>query len=221
MAHCFSILDVLENPENQEIFKTFASRKFAEQQIISDENTVENNVFIVLVGEVRVYISFEGREFTLFRLGTGDVFTTHSKMIVEAKTASEILVTSLKSFEQALLTFPELSVSIIASMGRGLANAVRIIEGLMFHDVKHRLINFLLDIAGERGRKVDGGVAITMDYSTEEIATLIGSTRQSTSILFSELIKDGYITKVNRKLIIIHDLKRLGAMLEPIAVSPN
>ena len=215
MAHSFSILDILENPENESVFRNFVSRKLKEKQIVCDCNTQENDVFVVLSGELRVYVSYEGREFTLFFLGTGDAFTTHSKMIVEAKKSSEILVTSLKNFEQALITIPSLSISIITILGRGLGNAVRTIEDLVFHDVKHRLIHFLLEIATDCGYKIEGGIAIPIDYSTEDIATLIGSTRQSTSMMFNELVRDGYLTRVNRKLIVIHDLKRLrDALME-------
>lgn len=214
MTRCFSIFDILENPEHESFFRSFTPRKFDEHQIICDSNTMENSVFVVLSGELRVYVSYEGREFTLFFLGTGEVFTTHSKMIVVAKKPSEILVTSLKNFEQALIAIPGLSVSIIVSLARGLGSAVRVIEGLAFRDVKHRLIYFLLETAKERGRKVEDGIAITFDYSIEDVATLIGSTRQSTSMMFNELVRDGHLARVNRKLIIIHDLKRLQRLTE-------
>jgi CRP/FNR family transcriptional regulator, carbon monoxide oxidation system transcription regulator len=220
VTRCFSIFDILENPEHDSFFRTFTSHTFEERQLVSDCNTLENNVFVVLSGELRVYVSYEGREFTLFFLGCGDVFTTHSKMIIEAKKPSELLFTSLKNFEQALMTIPALSVSIIGSLGRGLGNAVRVIEGLVFRDVKDRLIYFLLDLAGERGRRLDDGIAVTMDYSTEDIATLIGSTRQSTSLMFNELVKGGYVKRINRKLIVIPSLERLRALADSPTSEP-
>ncbi|MDR3517923.1 MAG: Crp/Fnr family transcriptional regulator [Azospirillaceae bacterium] len=220
MSRCFGIFDILENPEHESFFRSFIPRKFEEQQIVCDCNTTENSVFVVLSGELRVYVSYEGREFTLFFLGPGEVFTTHSKMIVVAKKPSEILVTSLKTFEEALVAIPALSVSIIVSLGRGLGSAVRVIEGLAFRDVKHRLIYFLLEIAKERGHKVDDGIAVTMDYSLEDVATLIGSTRPSTSMMFNELVRDGHVARINRKLIIIRDLKRLQRLTETSTDEP-
>ncbi|MDR3435496.1 Crp/Fnr family transcriptional regulator [Telmatospirillum sp.] len=206
MSRCFSIFDILENPEHDSFFQSFTVRKVEERGIVCDANTIGNEVFIVLSGELRVYLSYEGREFTVFTLEPEAVFTTHSSMMVVAKKPSEILVTSIKNFSEALTTIPGLSVSIIASMGRGLANTVRIIEGLVFRDVKHRLIHFLIDLANERGCKVQGGISVTMDYNTEDIATLIGSSRQSTSLILNELIKGGYLLRVSRKQLIIRDL---------------
>lgn len=214
MSQCFSIFDILENPEHDSFFQSFSVRRIAEQGIVCDENTTENSIFIVLSGELRVFISYEGREFTVFTLESEAVFTTHAKMMVVATKPSEILVTSLRNFEKALKTIPGLSVAIIGSMGRGLGNTVRIIEGLVFRDVKHRLIHFLLDLANERGCKVHGGVSITMDYKTEDIATLIGSSRQSTSLILNELIKGGYLLRVSRKQLVIRDLRRLKSLTE-------
>ena len=53
-----------------------------------------------------------------------------------------------------------------------------------------------------------------MDYKTEEIATLIGSSRQSTSLILNELIKDGYLLRVSRKQLVIRDLCLLKRLTE-------
>lgn len=215
MAHCFSLFDILENPEHDEFFRSFTSRKIREREIVCDANTSENTVFVVLAGELRVYVSYEGREFTLFFLGPGDVFSTHSRMIVEAKKPGEILSTSLDNFKQALVRIPCLSISVIASLCQGLGNAVHVIEGLVFRDVRHRLIRFLVDVAAEKGHAVEGGgTVVNHDFSTEDIATIIGSTRQSTSLILNKLIKDGHLTRLSRHHLLIHDIAALKAAAE-------
>lgn len=214
MSHCFSLFDVLENPEHDEFFRSFTSRKIREREIVCDANSSENNVFVVLAGELRVYVSYEGREFTLFFLGPGDVFSTHSRMIVEAKKPGEILSTSLDNFKQALVRIPCLSISVIASLCQGLGNVVHVIEGLVFRDVKHRLIRFLVDVAADKGHAVEGGIVVSHDFSTEDIATIIGSTRQSTSLILNKLIKDGYLTRLSRRHLLIRDIDALKAAAE-------
>lgn len=214
VAHCFSIFDILENPEHDDFFQSFSSRKVREQEIVCDANSTENNVFVVLSGELRVYVSYEGREFTLFFLEPGDIFTTHSKMIVEVKRTGEILSTSLDNFKQALTRIPCLSISVIASLCLGLGNAVHVIEGLVFRDVKHRLIHFLADLAAEKGHRVEDGIVVNLNLSTEDIATVIGSTRQSTSLILNKLIKDGHLTRLDRRHLIIHDVAALKALTD-------
>jgi len=224
VAHCFNIFDILENPEHDDFFRSFDSRKIREREIVCDANTSENSIFVVLSGQLRVYVSYEGREFTLFFLDAGDIFTTHSKMIVEAKKAGEILCTSLGNFKEALVRVPCLSMSVIASLCRGLGNTVQVIEGLAFRDVKHRLIHFLVDLAADKGHEVENGIVVNLDCSTEDIATVIGSTRQSTSLILNELIKSGHLTRLTRRHLIIHDIAALKALTgvedeDPLPVS--
>jgi CRP/FNR family transcriptional regulator, carbon monoxide oxidation system transcription regulator len=213
MFQCFSIFDILENPEHDGFFKSFTVRKFAEREIVCNADTAENDIFIVLSGELRVYLSYEGREFTVFTLEPESFFATHSKMNIVAKKPSEILVTSIGTFQRALIDIPELSHAIFASMGRGLDSTIRIIEGLVFLDVRQRLIYFLIELAEERGYKVEDGTSITLDYNTEDIATVIGSSRQSTSQILNELIKSGYLLRISRTQIIIRDLSHLKALV--------
>ena len=56
MSQCFSIFDILENPEHDSFFQSFTVRKIDEHAIVCDPETQENNVFIVLSGELRVYL---------------------------------------------------------------------------------------------------------------------------------------------------------------------
>lgn len=224
MAHCFSIFDILENPEHDDFFRSFDSRRIREKEIVCDANTAENSIFVVLSGQLRVYVSYEGREFTLFFLDPGDIFTTHSKMIVEAKKNGEILCTTIANFKEALNRVPDLSMSVIAGLCRGLGNAVQVIEGLAFRDVKHRLIHFLIDLAAEKGHAVENGIVVNLDCSTEDIATMIGSTRQSTSLILNELIKGGLLTRLTRRHLVIHDMAALKALTgvdeeDPLPVS--
>jgi CRP/FNR family transcriptional regulator, carbon monoxide oxidation system transcription regulator len=213
MFQCFSIINILEDPKHDELLKSFTLRKLADQELVCDADTKENNVFIVLSGELRAYLSFEGREFTVFTLEPESVFTTHSKMNVCAKKPSEILVSDIRMFQRAMRDVPELSRAIFQSMGRGLETTIHIIEGLVFLDVRQRLICFLLDTAGERGCKVEDGISITLDYNTEDIATVIGSSRQSTSLMLNELIRGGYLTRISRTQIIVRDLTKLKSLV--------
>ncbi|HUN81405.1 MAG TPA: Crp/Fnr family transcriptional regulator [Phycisphaerae bacterium] len=215
MVNCFSMFNILENPEYDSFFRTFVSRKFGEKEIVSDANTIENNVFAVLSGQLRVYLSSGGREFTLFFLDPGDVFTTHSKMIVEAKKPTEVFMTNIGNFMEGMTRIPALSVSVIATLCRGLGNAAHVIEGLVFYDVKSRLTSFILDIVDERGHKVDGGTVITLDHSIEDIAAIIGSTRQSASLILNELIRDGHITRLDRRHLVVHRPDALRELTGP------
>ncbi len=206
------LLTFLLLPENRHHLSRFSRRTYEEKNLVSDHQTRMGGVFVVTSGRLRVYLSYEGHEFTLLFLNPGDVFSMHSQAIVEAKQRSEILLADLASYAEILLHFPHLSLTAISTLGKMLSNSTHIIEDLVFRDVKSRLLRFLIELAEAKGQAGPTGIEVPFELNTEEVAMLIGSTRQSTSSLFNELIKGGYIVRLNRKLILIknvQDLKRL------------
>lgn len=209
MHSASDILSFLSLPENRHCLDRFVRRSYEEKNIVCDSSTRERGIFFVTSGRLRVYLSYEGREFTLLFLNPGDVFSMHSEAIVEARQKSEILMTDISGFEEILIQFPHISLSAISILGRVLSNSTHIIEDLVFRDVRSRLLRFLIQLTEEKGCACSGGIEVPFEMNTEEIAMMIGSTRQSTSSLFNELIKDGYLAKLSRHLILVKDLQAL------------
>jgi CRP-like cAMP-binding protein len=203
------LLAFLLKPENQHYLSRFSRRSYEEKNLVSDRQTRKGGVFVVTSGRLRVYLSYEGREFTLLFLNPGDVFSLHSHAMVEAKQPSEILVADLESFSEILVHFPHLSLSAISTIGKMLSNTTHIIEDLVFRDVKSRLLRFLIESTEDKGRAGPMGIEVPFELNTEDVAMLIGSTRQSTSSLFNQLIKEGYVVRLNRKLILVKDVEAL------------
>jgi CRP-like cAMP-binding protein len=203
------ILAFLSRPENVHYLARFSRRTYEDKNIVCDREARRDGIFIVTSGRLRAYLSYEGREFTLLFLNPGDVFSTHSEATIEAKQHSEILMTDLQGFEDILLHFPHLSILAISILGRVLSNSTHIIEDLMFRDVRGRLLRFLVQLIEEKGRVGQRGIEVPLDLNTEEIAMLIGSTRQSTSSMFNELIKEGYLSRISRTLVQVNDLEAL------------
>jgi CRP-like cAMP-binding protein len=214
------LLAFLLRPENQHYLSRFSRRSYKEKNLVSDRQTPMGAVFVVTSGRLRVYLSYEGREFTLLFLHPGDVFSFHSHAMIEAKEQSGILVADLESFAEILEHFPHLSLSAISTIGKMLRNTTLILEDLVFRDVKSRLVRFLIESTEEKGRAGPMGIEVPFELNTEEVAMLIGSTRQSTSSLFNQLVKDGYIVRLNRKLILIKDVQALKRLRDEPPMRP-
>jgi CRP-like cAMP-binding protein len=147
-----NILSLLSLPENRQYLSRFTRRSFEEKNIVSDKETRRGGIFIVTAGRLRVYLSYEGREFTLLFLEPGDVFSMHSEAIIEARQRSEILLTDIEGFEDILLHIPSVSLTAVALLGKVLMNTTHIIEDLMFRDVKSRLLRFLIELTEQKGQ---------------------------------------------------------------------
>lgn len=164
-------------------------------------------------GRTRVYLAYEEREFTLCYLEEGDIFASHTRAFVESAKDSSLLLVSAREFGQKVLQFPELSFLMTDILGEVLSSTLDIIDGLIFHDVRHRLIDFILSQALENGRPSDQGIRFQCDLSIEDIAMLIGTSRQTASSLLNNLIRDGYLARDGRSIYRVLQLKGLQALL--------
>lgn len=209
MRNSREILTLLSLPQNRQYLSRFSRRAFEEKNIVSDKGTKRDGVFIVTSGQLRVYLSYEGREFTLLFLEPGDVFSMHSDATVEARQPSEILITDIEGFKDLLLHLPSLSVTAVGVLGKVLMTTTHIIEDLMFRDVKSRLLRFLIELTEGKGRVVPSGIEVPLDLNTEDVAMLIGSTRQSTSSILNELIKEGHLQRISRHTMLVKNLQSL------------
>lgn len=205
----FSIANVLLSPAGENFFRGFRSKIHEKGSLVCTGEGDENGVFVVVDGRLRVFLVGEEREITLFYLTAGDMFCMHSGCLVEASERSELRVTDIRTFEQKMETCPSIAWGLISILGRALTSCMRTIEDLMFHDIKQRLAGFFLDHAQTGGKETEGGVQVTVELTVEEIANLIGSSRQTTSTAINSLIKEGYISRQGRVNYTIPDLSRL------------
>ena len=174
-------------------------------------NIAENPGYICLLlnGRVRVYLSYpNGKEFTLTVLEPGDIYSGHTRALCSALEDSEVALIPFQTFKTILAETPAFSLSVIKVLGDALKNSINVIENLAFRDVNERLLSYLLSIAEVKGVSTDNGLQIKFGLTHEEIATMIGSTRQTVSLFFNNLQKEGLLT-VQKGKITIHDLAAL------------
>ena len=158
-------------------------------------------------GRVRVYLGYEEKEFNLGILTKGDIFSTHTGTFVQALSDAVVLMTDVKTFRQRMVGDPEVTKAMVRVLGNILKTSFSIIDGLAFKDVNSRLVALLSNEARRHGTATDdGGVQFQIDLSVEQIARLVGSTRQTVSMLLSDLVKAGLIERPERGRFVIFNL---------------
>lgn len=209
----FNMIELLKKPKYEGFLSGFHCRQLARGRLLDQACHEESEVFVLVSGRLRLYLSYEGREFTLSFLEPGDIFSTHSRMLIQAVRESTILAISVSRFRQEVVRFPEVSLVMTGILGQVLAGTLDVIEGIIFHDVQYRLVEFLLALAKERGRDTQDGVAFECDLNMEEISLLIGTTRQTASSLLNNLIKEGMLERRSRREFVIPDPGAMEALL--------
>lgn len=198
-----SQVNLLEVLDSADLLRDFRVRKFVRKSIIFTPFEETNSVFIIRSGRIRIYLAYEDKEFTLAFLEAGDVFSTHTRAFVQAVEDTEILLTPTTSFQAKIESMPGVSLVMAKVLGDLLKNSISIIEGLAFKDVRRRLADFLVQTVEERGEVSPNGIVVDLGLNTEDIALLIGTTRQTISQILNDLIKDGIIEKPSRRTLIV------------------
>lgn len=169
-----------------------------------------DQVFIVRSGRVRVYLASEARELSLAILEPGDVFVTHTPTFVQTLEPVTLWVLGTREFAARLAREPSITPAIMRVLGRILSNAVALVEDLAFRDVPARLARFLVRQAEQRGVMEADGCLLPLRLGTEDIACLLGTTRQSVSSQMNQWQREGLLTRRSRHALLIHDLPALA-----------
>jgi len=208
-----NLLEHLQRPEFSQLRSKFSSRHLPKSAFICQPGAEENLVFIVAAGKVRVYLGYEDKEFNLGILTQGDLYSTHTGTFVQAMSDIEILVTDVATFRQSMMGHPEVAVSMVRVLGDILKTSFDIIDGLAFKDANCRLVSLLMNEAQKRGIVMkDGSVCVEIGLSVEQIARLVGASRQTVSTLLNDLIRANLLKRAERGCFIIPDPSALSAI---------
>jgi CRP/FNR family cyclic AMP-dependent transcriptional regulator len=148
----------------------------------------------------------EGREVILSVLGPGEYFGEMALLdgeprcaYVMTKERTKLLIISKKEFENLLNANPGIMLNLLKGLQKRLREANKRIESLALMDVYGRVARLLTQIAGAR---VDE-VVITEKMTHQEIANMVGASREMVSRVLKELTNEGYIS-IHKKRITIH-----------------
>ena len=168
-------------------------------------------VYFLKAGRMKlVYLDPSGRRFTVAICRPGQPFgelglskeQSHYRFLAQALTDIELCSIS----KDSLLAFagenPQLSLRLAKWVGDQL-NEIQIrLEELLFQDVPTRMARVLLRLADEYGQTVPEGVLIDLPLTHQELAELIGSTRETSSLTLSALQREGFLVRQKRRFLL-------------------
>ncbi len=204
-----NLLHILEDKNYSSLLQQFNERSYSAKQVIYFPGQDEDDIFIVKQGRIRLYLSFEAREFSLAILGKGDIYATHTRAFVTALDDVKLLTMPTDTFHGFMSTHPDFSKTIISVLGQLLKQSFSIINGLAFKDVVQRVVDFLLYEAMENGISKSEGTLVRTNLTMEQIAAIIGSTRQTVSSIINDMSRAKVLVKKGRGSFLIANLDLL------------
>ncbi|RYG13468.1 MAG: Crp/Fnr family transcriptional regulator [Burkholderiales bacterium] len=191
-------------------------RRFKRGEVIVEQGSKSNTLFIILTGRVRVVTADKrGREVILATLQPGDYIgemslidnESHSAT-VRAEVQTDMLCLGRAEFARCLPENSSMAYAIMKGLVQRLRQADRKIESLALMDVYGRVARALLEFAVPDR---DGLMSIRDRISRQDIAKMVGASREMVSRVMKDLEDRGFIeTRVDGSMLIKDRLTTLG-----------
>lgn len=181
--------------------------RYGSKEMITVPGTGKGEFFLLLNGQARVFLLDEDKEQTLGYLKPGSIYVSHTPAWVEAIEPCELQSWPLSKISALFASQPELALGAFREIGMLLQSAIELVSDLAFRSVEGRLARYLLAEV-----KDTSDLTIELVGSTETLATLLGSSRQTLSTIINRFEKQGLIERLNRQQIRILQRSALEAL---------
>lgn len=207
---CPTKTSTLEEKHNPNVFK--------KDEFIYFPNEASLNIYMIAEGRVKIgtYLS-DGKEIVKSILGKGEIFgelalageDRRSDFAQAMDDRTRVCPMTIDGLRELMKENEQLSLKIFKILGFRLRKMERRIESLVFKDARTRIVEFLKEMAEEKGQKVGFEMMIKNHLTHKDIASLTGTSRQTVTTVMNEL-RDQNIINFDRRRILIRDMARLS-----------
>ena len=179
-------------------------------------NDKSDRIFLLLEGRVKIGANGSGhKEITKSILTKGDVFGEMALLNEGyrkdfAFVMDDCILCVVKVQDILELMDYALIYNLMKVVGMRLWEMEKRLESLMFVNSRTRIINFLLDLVSNKGRRVGFEIEVSKFITHQEIANLTATSRQTVTTLLNDLRDRNIIVYDRRRLLIrkMHELEQ-------------
>ena len=185
--------------------------------VLFHEGDSGDRLYIVTEGKVKLGRSAsDGRENLLAIMGPGQMFGELSLFDPGPRSATVTAVTDAVfaslSHDDLLRWLdgrPQVARGLLSQLASRLRKSNDVVADLVFSDVPGRVAKALLDLADRFGRTADDGVHVHHDLTQEELAQLVGASRETVNKALADFASRGWL-RLEPRSVVIMDLERLS-----------
>jgi len=191
--------------------------EFPRGHVVFNEGEPGDRLYIILSGKVKVgRRSPDGRENLQMIMGPSDMFGELSVFdpgprISSATTVTEVRAVSMDrdALRSWIADRPQIAEQLLRVLARRLRRTNNNLADLIFTDVPGRVAKQLLQLAQRFGTQEAGAVRVTHDLTQEEIAQLVGASRETVNKALADFAQRGWL-RLEGKSVLIADSERLA-----------
>lgn len=206
----------LDDEAVRALSSSLTETKLRRGEVLFREGDSGDRLYIMTEGKVKLgRSSSDGRENLLAILGPGQMFGELSLFDPGPRSATVTAVTdcTMQSLSHAELISwldgrPEVARGLLAQLAGRLRRANDVVADLVFSDVPGRVAKALLDLSSRFGRVADDGIHVHHDLTQEELAQLVGASRETVNKALADFASRGWV-RLEARSVVILDLERL------------
>jgi CRP/FNR family cyclic AMP-dependent transcriptional regulator len=210
------LFSMLTASQAASVSEAVVKRRFKRGELIVEQSKKSNALSIILTGRARVIFSdARGREVILATLQPGDYVGEMSLIddephsaTVRAEIQTDVLILGKQEFARCLPENGSMALALLKGLVQRLRYADRQIESLALMDVYGRVARALLEFSCDDG---DGNVLIRDKVSRQDLAKMVGASREMVSRVMKDLEDRGFIeTRPDGGLLVRDRLLAMG-----------
>lgn len=186
------------------------SRTFAAHSPIYLPAEKAESVFLLTTGLAKVsHLTGDGKESIVAFVEPGELFgelaifdREQRDEFVEAVEASTVVMIPIEEMHRLMADRADVALAITKVIGLRRHRIERRLKNLLFLSIRERLIHLLLDLAEQFGRPVDEGIRLRLKLSHQDLANLIGATRETVTAILGRLKLEGSIRNTRCKIVL-------------------
>ena len=214
------LFDGITPAEMQEMERITRMEEVKKRQPLYLPGDPSSNVYLLKRGRVKIANTApNGKEVTFDILEPGEVFgeldvleDTPRSTSAEALDDALICVIPRKDFDQYLAMHPNVTIKLTKLIGLRLKKIQSRVEDLVFRDVPARLAHLLSELSKTEGVADKQGIRLKAKLTHQEMANLIGCSRETVSTTMGQFRDDGLIQMDGRTITIVNE-KGLSKLL--------
>ncbi len=199
-------LSALSPAHLREVYRLAREVEIAAGQPVFTKRQDAEAMFIVLSGRIKIYTDSAGKKRKTFAyLKEGEFFGEMALLedlprtaSAQAVSASRLLLIYKKDFQRLLARDPRLALYLLKTLCERLRRANQELEGMLFRNILGRVAKVVLDQAKSSGEPWKGGGIVLKDrFTQQELADMVGTTREPLTRALSSLRRAGLIAQTD------------------------
>ncbi len=187
-----------------------------------------DGVILVAQGRVKIcHATPDGKQSILGFIDSGEIFgelsllgTERRDEYVETTEKTTLVLLPKPALRVVIRKYPEIVLGVTKLIGSRRQRVEKRLRNLLFRSNRERVIHLLLELCEKYGQMTDDGIALNIRLSHQEMACIIGSTRETVTVVLGQLQKENFL-RISRRRVIITDLDRLASEVNEPAPKVN